>query len=108
MSIQPAWYLFGRDIILCVISLYTIIVSSISLVSSITRFRANFAKAKRKKKCTRICESVVNIGPNVLIGLLLFLRVGGAGYQYVTGKLRRLCFIVDDGALIQAPSHMVV
>ena len=34
---------------------------------------------------------------------MLFLRVGGAGYQYVTGKLRRLCFIVDDGALIQAP-----
>ena len=99
MSIQPAWYLFGRDIILCVISLYTII----SLVSSFIRFRVNFAKAKRKKKCTRICELVVNIGSNVLIGLLLFLRMGGADYQYVTGKLRRLCFIVDDGALIQAP-----
>lgn len=77
-------------------------------MSSFIGFRANFAKAKKKEKCTRICESVVNIGPNVVIGLLLFLRVGGAGYQYVTGKLRRLCFIVDDGALIQAPSHMVV
>ena len=103
MSIQPAWYLFVRDIILCVISLYTIIVSSTSLVSRVIRFRDNYAGMKWKNKCSKICETAVNIGSNVLIGLLLFMRVGGAGYQYVTGKLRRSCFIVDDGALIQTP-----
>ena len=59
MSIQPAWYLFGRDIILCVISRYTIIASSISLVSSFIRFRANFAKGQSKEKCTRICTRIV-------------------------------------------------
>ena len=103
MSIQPAWYLFVRDIILCFISLYTIIVSSTSLVSRVIRFRDNYAGLKWKNKCSKICETAVNIGSNVLIGLLLFMRVGGAGYQYVTGKLRRSCFIVDDGALIQTP-----
>ena len=33
----------------------------------------------------------------------MFLRVGGAGYQYVTGRLKRGCFHVHDGMLLQNP-----
>ena len=48
-------------------------------------------------------EVLLHTVTNILIGLSMFLRTGGAGYQYVTGKLKRLCFDVDDGALVQTP-----
>ena len=31
------------------------------------------------------------------------MRSGGAGYQYLTGKLQRSCFVVKDGLLLQTP-----
>ena len=33
----------------------------------------------------------------------MFLRVGGAGYQYVTGRLKQGYFHVHDGMLLQNP-----
>ena len=85
------------------------VVSSVFLVSFLIRYRKCLAKKQNAgRKVTERCELVVNMGSNVLIGLLLFLRVDGAGYQYVIGKLRRPCFITDDDVLIQLHSNMVV
>ena len=33
----------------------------------------------------------------------MFLRAGGAGYQFFTGDLERDCFNVQDGMLLQNP-----
>ena len=102
MSKQLTWYWFARDIILCLISLYTIVISFLFLRSGISMQRKN-RHNKLKTKCSRLFEYTVTNGCNVVIGLLLFLRAGGAGYQYVTGKLGRSCFAVEDGFLIQTP-----
>ena len=102
MSKQLTWYWFARDIILCLISLYTIVISFLFLRSGISMQRKNRYN-KLKTKCSRLFEYTVTNGCNVVIGLLLFLRAGGAGYQYVTGKLGRSCFAVEDGFLIQTP-----
>lgn len=43
-----------------------------------------------------------------LIGLCHFLRAGGAGYQHVTGKLRRSCFEVFDGGCMREADYIIV
>ena len=104
MSKQLIWYLFVRDIILSLISLYTIVISLLFLIPGMTRIKKRISgKYNKKRRGIIICQILVNDSCNVFIGLLLFLRAGGAGYQYVTGKLRRSCFAIDNGFLIQTP-----
>ena len=104
MSKQLTWYLFARDIILSLISLYTIVKSLLILIPGMTRIKRHISgQYVKKRRCTMTYHILVRDGCNVFIGLLLFLRAGGAGYQYVTGKLRRSCFAIDNGFLIQTP-----
>ena len=101
MSKQTTWYLLVRDVTLSIIALYSIIISSIWLVSY--GLQAYHRKSFSKFDCSNLCGAVVHGGCSLLIGLCHFLRAGGAGYQYVTGKLRRSCFEVFDGVLRQTP-----
>ena len=91
LTIQPAWYLLARDIVLCVISLYHLVESSCFLVGDFFRSRNRIYKLAISNIC------------NVIIGVVLSLRVGGACYQYFTGKLRGSCLTLDNGVLIQTP-----
>ena len=104
MSKQLTWYLFARDIVLCIISLYTLVISSLVLLPGLNRIKQyNRGKNDKRRRGSIIFEFVIRNICNVFIGLLLFLRAGGAGYQYVTGKLRRSCFTTENGFLIQTP-----
>ena len=104
MSKQLTWYLFARDIVLCIISLYTLVISSLVLLPSLNRIKQYIrGKNDKRRRGSVICQFVVRNICNVFIGLLLFLRAGGAGYQYVTGKMRRSCFTINNGFLIQTP-----
>ena len=102
MSQQIAWYLLARDVIMCIIAIYSIAISSIWLIS-------HGLKAYRETSFSIygysgfLCQSLALDGCSLLIGLCHFLRTGGAGYQYVTGKLRRSCFEVFDDVLRQTP-----
>ena len=40
------------------------------------------------------------------VTLASILRVGGALYQYITKKLRRSCFMMDNGRILQTPFHV--
>ena len=40
---------------------------------------------------------------NLFIGLSMFVTSGGAGYQYLTWKLKQSCFEVDNNSLLQTP-----
>ena len=101
MSKQLNWYLIVRDITISIICLYAIITSSNYYRKSLY---SNFKeKGRNPPKFNLIFIHTVTFGCNVLIGLSLFLRVGGAGCQYVTGKLKRSCFAVNNGALVQTP-----
>ena len=106
MSKQLIWYLFANDIIFCAISLYTIVESSLFLQSGLSsRLRKSFYKGRyyKVKTCSSVFWYAIINSSSLLIGLLWFLRTGGAGYQYITGKLKRSCFAVKNGFLIQTP-----
>ena len=102
MSKQITWYLLARDVIMCIIAIYSIAMSSIWLISH--GLKAYRKTSFSKYDCSRfLCGSLALGGCSLLIGLCHFLRTGGAGYQYVTGKLRRSCFEVFDDVLRQTP-----
>ena len=61
------------------------------------------SKFGEKVKSDAITSYWIIIAGNVFVGLLFFFRAGGAGYQYVTGKLERSCFAVTNGSLLQTP-----
>ena len=104
ISKQIAWYLLVRDVILCIIALYSIVVSLIWLVLFGLQVRRRYQQETFIPSYPALdCTVVVNGGCCLLIGFCNFLRTGGAGYQYVTGKLRRSCFEVFDGVLRQTP-----
>ena len=55
-----------------------------------------------ERKMVKISEALYS----VLVVSFTFssvLRVGGACYQYITKKLRRSCFIVENGFILQTP-----
>ena len=86
VTVQPPWYLFVKDVVIALLALYMVINVSVNY----------YCKMRQHKDC--------NISINVLlIGALMFTRVGAAGYQYVTGKLKRSCFEVEDMKLVQTP-----
>ena len=104
MSKQLTWYLIVRDIILCVISLRSIIKSVRFLLQDLRRVRQYIgAKNVKKRMISKICECIVLNSASFLIGLLMILRACGAAYQYATGKLQRSCFTVENGFLLQTP-----
>ena len=90
VTAQPPWYLFVRDIIAALISL-TLIYAAVKV-----SWCYNHPLLNNKFALFYFCSIS-------LIGLLMFARVGGAGYQYVTGRLERDCFNVHDGMLLQSP-----
>ena len=102
MSKQITWYLLVRDVIMCIIALYSIVISSIWLVSR--GLKAHHRISFSKYDCSKfLCGSLTLGGCSLLIGLCHFLRTGGAGYQYVTGKLHQSCFEVSNDVLRQTP-----
>ena len=104
LSKQIAWYLLVRDVILCIIALYSIAISLTWLVLFGLQVRRRYQRETIIPNIPALdCTVVVNGGCSLLIGFCIFLRTGGAGYQYVTGKLRRSCFEVFDGVLRQTP-----
>ena len=50
-----------------------------------------------------MCGITVHVGCCLLVGLSHFLRTLGASYQYVSSKVSRSCFEIEDGTLIQTP-----
>ena len=96
--------LIGRDSILCVISLLSIIKSVRFLLQDLRRVRQYIgAKNVKKRMISKICECIVLNSASFLISLLMILRAGSAAYQYFTGKLQRSCFAVENGLLLQTP-----
>ena len=101
VSSRPPWYLFVRDILLAFISLH--------IACNVLKWL--FCEARDVTVPTDVPgkPSIALEFPKLftffssLIGVLMFLRVGGAGYQYVTGRLTRGCFHVQDGMLLQNP-----
>ena len=101
VSSRPPWYLFVRDFLLAFISLH--------IACNVLKWL--FCEAGDVTVPTDVPgkPSIALEFPKLftffssLIGVLMFLRVGGAGYQYVTGHLTRGCFHVQDGMLLQNP-----
>ena len=104
MSKQIAWYLLVRDVILCIIALYSIVISLIWLVLFGLKVRRRYQREAIALNIPALdCTVVVNGGCSLLTGFCNFLGTSGAGYQYITCKLRRSCFEVFDGVLRQTP-----
>ena len=104
MSKQITWYLLVRDVILCIIALYSIVISLIWLVLFGLKVRRRYQREAIALNIPALdCTVVVNGGCSLLTGFCNFLRTSGAGYQYITCKLRRSCFEVFDGVLHQTP-----
>ena len=90
MSKQIAWYLLVTDVILCIIALYSIVISLIWLVLFGLKVRRRYQREAIALNIPALdCTVVVNSGCSLLTGFCNFLRTSGAGYQYITGKLRR-------------------
>ena len=103
VTLQPPWYLFTRDILLALISFYMV-------CNACKSFTNNTDIGYGSLNCKAALSLIIGIFhyPNcvLLVSVLMLLRVGGAGYQYVTGKLTRECFVVENGILLQIPfSH---
>ena len=96
VSVRPPWYILVRDIILVLISLH-IIFNVIRNSCFDKKFWPGSSDFIQRKTQIAICYFIT------LIGVLMFLRVGGAGYQYVRGRLERDCFNVQDRKLLQSP-----
>ena len=105
MTKQLTWYLFARDIVLSMVSLYAMVHSCLFLKLDLENLQNKLAGSKYNKrlKYFAINSYKIIIVCNFSVGLLFFLRSGGAGYQYVTGKLQRSCFVVENGLLLQTP-----
>ena len=102
MSKQITWYLIVRDGIMCIIAIYSIVISSVWLVSR--GLKAHRKTSFSKYDCSKfLCGSLTLGGCSLLIGLCHFLRTGGTAYQYVTGNFHRSCFEVFDDVLRQTP-----
>ena len=101
MNKQILWYLLTKDAILCVIALYSVVITSIWLFKGL--FRTPREKTLQKNNATRVCGITVHVGCCLLVGLSHFLRTLGASYQYVSSKVSRSCFEIEDGTLIQTP-----
>ena len=85
-DVQPLWYLFFKDVVIALISFYMIVDVLVNYYCK----QGAFAE----------CNISINV---ILIGTLMLIRVGAAGYQYITGKLERSCFVVNDTKLFQTP-----
>ena len=87
---------------MCIIAIYSIVISSVWLVSR--GLKAHRKTSFSKYDCSKfLCGSLTLGGCSLLIGLCHFLRTGGAAYQYVTGNFHRSCFEVFDDVLRQTP-----
>ena len=100
MSKQITWYLLARDVILCIIALHSIVISLTWLVSYGLRLHNGSVS---KYDGSKLCGAIIHGGCILFIGLSHLLRTGGAGYQYVTGKLHRSCFEITGNMLRQTP-----
>ena len=101
VSLEPPWYLLGRDIISAFSSLFTVISVLKYLCCDVKNFKSNFFAPGDPiigLKFPRLFAFFTS-----LISALMFLRAGGAGYQFFTGDLERDCFNVQDGMLLQNP-----
>ena len=101
VSLEPPWYLLGRDIISAFSSLFTVISVLKYLCCDVKDFKSNFFAPGDPiigLKFPRLFAFFTS-----LISALMFLRAGGAGYQFFTGDLERDCFNVQDGMLLQNP-----
>ena len=100
ISFKPPWYLPVRDMILAFISLYIVYRALKWLLIEREDYRVSNETGHPSIafKIPRLFTLFTS-----QIGVLMFLRVGGAGYQYVTRHLKRSCFNVHDGMLLQNP-----
>lgn len=100
ISLKPPWYLLVRDMILAFVSLYIVYRVLKWLLSEKEDYGARNGNAHPSIafKIPRLFTLFTS-----QIGVLMFLRVGGAGYQYVTRHLKRDCFNIHNGMLLQNP-----
>ena len=97
ISFKPPWYLLVRDIILAFVSLYIVY----RVLKWLLIERVDYRETNHRSIAFKFPRLFTLFTSQ--IGVLMFLRVGGAGYQYVTRHLNRSCFNVHDGMLLQNP-----
>lgn len=100
VTLRPPWYLFARDIILALIPVYIVCNSCKSFID---KCESDNGRLDRKNALLFIISIFQYPNCISLVGLLMFLRALGAGYQYITGNLTRGCFKVNNGMLSQTP-----
>ena len=94
INLKTPWFLFARDMMLAFVSLYMVYRVLVWFLNE----REEIGHPSRALKIPRLFTLFTS-----QIGVLMFLRVGGAGYQYATRHLKRSCFNVHDGMLLQSP-----
>ena len=109
VSLKPPWYLLVRDMILAFVSLYIVYRVLKWFLSEREDNSAHNGREDNSAHNGTGHPSIAFKIPRLFtlftsqIGVLMFLRVGGAGYQYVSRHLKRDCFNVHDGMLLQNP-----
>ena len=93
----PPWFMITKDIIIAFIALIAIYME----FCNIKWFYSEAKESGRGRRYKSLITTIFLI--IIIIGLVQFLRVGGAGYQYFTGKLHTACLGVFDGKLMQFP-----
>ena len=104
----PSPVLIIKDIILAIIALGCLIIDAVFGISILCKSQKQFKQhLMSEQKHDFISEYkskyAYTFGGSVLVALINFLRVGGAGYQYITGKLHPNCLEIVDGVLVQTP-----
>ena len=89
LTLTPPWYIIARDSVIAVIAFVALISEVVSMWDMHKDGTADKVITVPLFSCT------------IANALLHFLHVGGAGYQYVTGKLNHACLRVVDGWLVQ-------
>ena len=103
VSVQPPWYLLVRDAIIAGITFF-LFVDVLNYVVAKYRGATSVTNFATSAKCRLFIGYLIATAIPLMMTLVMFIRIPAAAYQYVTGKLKRGCFLVQsDGFSIQTP-----
>ena len=89
-TLRPSVYLIVKDVMIACLACYT------AIYHISTGVKELFERHDQ-------LSFVFSVSLGMIVSIVEFLRVGGAVYQYVTGKLNSDCFGEVNGKLIQFP-----